>query len=202
MAEKDAEMQVEKPAEKVVGDEEERTLEHGYSVMPLGRVKKIIKLDDDVKACSNAAAFVVAGATELFVKYLAAHGMKGAKQDKRKTLQYRDLSNAVARNDSLEFLSDIVPQTLPYKKIVEKRKKDQEDRETGQLTLREQRPIKKAGKTNGHVANGRVGKSTGSGAASTTTSAVGTPEPSVDDAEPKSSAAPEDEDGDDVEMAG
>jgi hypothetical protein len=108
----------------------------------------------------------------------------------------------VARNDSLEFLSDIVPQTLPYKKVIEKRKKDQEDRETGQLTLREQRPIKKTGKANGHVANGRVAKPTGSGAVSTTTSAVGTPEPSADDADPKPSAAQRDEDGDDVEMAG
>jgi hypothetical protein len=62
-----------------VGEEEERTLENGHTVMPrecyagssnsananpaVARVKKIIKLDDEVRNCSNAAAFVVAGAT-------------------------------------------------------------------------------------------------------------------------------------------
>lgn len=56
--------------------------------------------------------------------------------------------------DNLEFLSDLVPKTMPYKKVIEKKKANQE-RETGQLTLREQKPGKKA---NGHTANGKVVK--------------------------------------------
>lgn len=35
----------------------------GQSTLPLARVKKIIKLDEDVKACSNSASFAITIAT-------------------------------------------------------------------------------------------------------------------------------------------
>ena len=54
----------------------------------------------------------------------------------------------------MEFLVDLVPKTIPYKKVVERTKKAGE-RETGQLTLREAK-----GKANGRVSNGRIAKPT------------------------------------------
>lgn len=39
----------------------------------------------------------------------------------RRNIQYRDLSQAVHRNDNLEFLADIVPKTVPFKEVKEKK---------------------------------------------------------------------------------
>ena len=36
----------------------------------------------------------------------------------RKVVQYKDLAAAVARDENFEFLSDIVPKTVPYKEAV------------------------------------------------------------------------------------
>jgi len=95
----------------------------GQAQLPLSRVKKIIALDSDVSMCSNNAAFVITLATEMFIQYMAEQGYNVVKSEKkpRRNIQYRDLANAVARLDNLEFLSDIVPRTVPYKQVKEKK---------------------------------------------------------------------------------
>ncbi|MBE7181467.1 MAG: NFYB/HAP3 family transcription factor subunit [Terriglobus roseus] len=83
----------------------------------VARVKKIISIDDDVAACSNNAAFVITIATEMFVQYLVerTHDVVKSERKPRRNIQYRDVSNAVARVDNLEFLSDVVPRTQSLK---------------------------------------------------------------------------------------
>ncbi|KAF9881748.1 histone-like transcription factor and archaeal histone [Colletotrichum karsti] len=85
----------------------------GQPALPLARVKKIIAQDPDIGLCSNNAAF------EMFVQYLANEGQNQAKLDRkpRRNVQYKDLANAVAHNDNLEFLEDVIPKTIPYKQI-------------------------------------------------------------------------------------
>ncbi|KAH7031291.1 histone-fold-containing protein [Microdochium trichocladiopsis] len=91
----------------------------GQAQLPLSRVKKIIAQDQDINMCSNNAAFVITLATEMFVQYLAEEGLNMAKLDRkpRKNIQYKDIANAVSHKDNLEFLSDMVPKTVPYKQI-------------------------------------------------------------------------------------
>ncbi|MCP9263470.1 Nuclear transcription factor Y subunit C-9 isoform 1 [Dirofilaria immitis] len=60
---------------------------HQELQLPLARIKKIMKLDDDVKRMC----------------------LKHTEDNKRKTLQKSDISQAVARNDMFDFLIDIVP---------------------------------------------------------------------------------------------
>ncbi|KAG0134255.1 histone-fold-containing protein [Tuber indicum] len=123
----------------------------GHSALPLSRVKKIIRLDDDVNGCSNNAAFLVTIAAEMFVQYLAEQGLKMTYGDRkqRKTMQYKDLATAVARVENLEFLADVIPPTVPYKQVRErKNNKTAKDTETGQLTLNGQR-ILPIGSSNG-----------------------------------------------------
>lgn len=109
----------------------------GHPALPVSRVKKIIRLDDDVAGCSNSAAFLVTIAAEMFVQYLAEQGLKMTLGDRkqRKTMQYKDLASAVARTNNLEFLSDTIPQTVPYKQVREKKAAKTAEKEKGQTVL-------------------------------------------------------------------
>lgn len=55
----------------------------------------------------------------MFIQHLATEAHTQAKLDKkpRRNVQYKDVANAVAHQDNLEFLEDIVPRTVQYKKI-------------------------------------------------------------------------------------
>ncbi|KAJ5325725.1 hypothetical protein MYU51_000627 [Penicillium brevicompactum] len=122
---------------KPVGEPDEIT---GQSALPISRVKKIIQLDEDIVQCSNNATFVIAMATEMFIKYLAeqGHNVVKAERKPRKTVQYKDLASAVSHTDNLEFLSDVIPKTTTYKQFKEKKAKDaaeQTTMEKGQRTL-------------------------------------------------------------------
>ncbi|KKZ60112.1 hypothetical protein EMCG_05137 [[Emmonsia] crescens] len=98
----------------------------GHTALPLTRIKKIIHLDEDIAQCSNNAAFVIAVATEMFIRYLAEQGHNVVKSERkpRRTIQYKDLATAVARIDNLEFLADVIPKTTTYKQFKETRAKE------------------------------------------------------------------------------
>nr|KMM65827.1 hypothetical protein CPAG_02170 [Coccidioides posadasii RMSCC 3488] len=112
----------------------------GRTALPLTRIKKIIHLDEDIAQCSNNAAFLIAVATEMFIRYLAEQSYNVVKSERkpRKTIQYKDLATAVSRIDNLEFLSDIIPKTTTYKQFKEKRAREaakESERPKGQRTL-------------------------------------------------------------------
>ncbi|KFY18600.1 hypothetical protein V493_08476 [Pseudogymnoascus sp. VKM F-4281 (FW-2241)] len=107
----------------------------GTSQLPLSRVKRLIALDPDIAACSNPAAFLIALATESFIQHLStsAHSVVRSERKPRKNIQYRDLAAAVARMDTLEFLSDVVPRTVTFKEV--KARKAREGKENGDAGL-------------------------------------------------------------------
>ncbi|CBA11517.1 DNA polymerase epsilon subunit C [Schizosaccharomyces pombe] len=80
---------------------------YGKTVLPLSRVKRIIKQDEDVHYCSNASALLISVATELFVEKLATEAYQLAKLQKRKGIRYRDVEDVVRKDDQFEFLSDL-----------------------------------------------------------------------------------------------
>lgn len=89
----------------------------GQAQLPLSRIKRIIAQDPDIAICSNNAAFVITLAAEMFIQHLAEESHTQAKVDTkpRRNIQYKDVANAVVRQDNLEFLEDVVPKTVPYK---------------------------------------------------------------------------------------
>ncbi|KAI9167181.1 DNA polymerase epsilon subunit C [Paramyrothecium foliicola] len=91
----------------------------GQTHIPLSRVKKIIAQDPDIAMCSNNAAFIITLAAEEFIQYLATYSHNEAKLERkpRRNIQYKDVANAVARHERLQFLEDMVPKTVPFKKI-------------------------------------------------------------------------------------
>ncbi|PNS16048.1 hypothetical protein CAC42_4449 [Sphaceloma murrayae] len=101
----------------------------GTATLPLARTKKILSADEELCSVSNNAAFAITIATEQFLQYLVeqTHNVVKAERKPRRNIQYRDVANAVARHDNLEFLTDVVPRTTTYKAHKEKKAKDKEN---------------------------------------------------------------------------
>ncbi|XP_045139917.1 DNA polymerase epsilon subunit 4 isoform X1 [Echinops telfairi] len=74
------------------------------SRLPLARVKALVKADPDVTLAAQDAIFILARAAELFVETIAKDAYCCAQQGKRKTLQRRDLDNAIEAVDEFAFL--------------------------------------------------------------------------------------------------
>ncbi|XP_020840968.1 DNA polymerase epsilon subunit 4 [Phascolarctos cinereus] len=74
------------------------------SRLPLARVKALVKADPDVTLAGQEAIFILARAAELFVETIARDAYFSAQQGKRKTLQRKDLDNAIEAVDEFAFL--------------------------------------------------------------------------------------------------
>ncbi|KAK4752994.1 hypothetical protein SAY87_021792 [Trapa incisa] len=77
--------------------------------LPLARIKKIMKADEDVRMISAEAPVLFAKACELFILELTIRSWLHAEENKRRTLQRNDISAAITRTDIFDFLVDIVP---------------------------------------------------------------------------------------------
>eukprot|EP00916_Digyalum_oweni_P014550 GHVL01023821.1.p1 GENE.GHVL01023821.1~~GHVL01023821.1.p1 ORF type:complete len:271 (-),score=51.89 GHVL01023821.1:477-1289(-) len=81
-------------------------------LLPLARIKKIMKADEDVKQhqmISAEAPVLFAKACELFILELTHRSWVHTEENKRRTLQRADLAQAVSKTDLFDFLIDIVP---------------------------------------------------------------------------------------------
>ncbi|CAG83633.1 histone-fold-containing protein [Yarrowia lipolytica] len=85
--------------------------------LPLARTKRIVNQDDDVSLVSVAAYAAINAATQDFVRYLSEQAGLMARMDQRKTLAYKDVAEAIAKNPKLEFLQDIIPRTIPARSL-------------------------------------------------------------------------------------
>jgi nuclear transcription factor Y gamma len=87
--------------------------------LPLARIKKIMRVDPDVKMISAEAPALFEKAIEIFILELTHRAWVHTEDNKRRTLQKSDISAAVTRNDSFDFLIDIVPreEIKPFAKL-------------------------------------------------------------------------------------
>ncbi|GLJ35814.1 hypothetical protein SUGI_0719080 [Cryptomeria japonica] len=76
--------------------------------LPLARIKKIMKSDEEVKMISAEAPVLFSKACELFILELTLRSWLHTEENKRRTLQRNDIAGAVSRGDILDFLVDIV----------------------------------------------------------------------------------------------
>eukprot|EP01094_Clydonella_sp_ATCC50884_P008769 TRINITY_DN18319_c0_g1_i1.p1 TRINITY_DN18319_c0_g1~~TRINITY_DN18319_c0_g1_i1.p1 ORF type:complete len:185 (+),score=84.51 TRINITY_DN18319_c0_g1_i1:67-555(+) len=83
---------------------------------PLARVRRIMKVDQDVKLISADANVLVAKSTELLIQYLVERAQAETTRKKRKIMKYDDVARAVAKNDNLFFLADSIPERTQLKK--------------------------------------------------------------------------------------
>ncbi|CAB3383097.1 Hypothetical predicted protein [Cloeon dipterum] len=94
---------------KIVEEVKRQTLDLKQQALPLARIKKIMKLDDDVKMISSEAPVLFAKAAEIFILELTLRAWVHTEDNKRRTLQRNDIAMAITKYDQFDFLIDIVP---------------------------------------------------------------------------------------------
>ncbi|KAM0891041.1 hypothetical protein ACQ4PT_026657 [Festuca glaucescens] len=109
----DMEEEVQAEAEEEVqaeAGEEAAEAEVLSTVLPLGRVKKIMRVDRDIKKVTAEASLLIAAATELFLGSLAAGAHTAATQRGRRGLRAADVRAAArAHRPTADFLLDCLP---------------------------------------------------------------------------------------------
>ncbi|XP_073048012.1 nuclear transcription factor Y subunit C-4-like [Primulina eburnea] len=89
--------------------EVEQTIEFKNHSLPLARIKKIMKADEDVRMISAEAPVIFAKACEMFILELTMRAWIHTEENKRRTLQKNDIAAAISRTDVFDFLVDIIP---------------------------------------------------------------------------------------------
>lgn len=78
--------------------------------IPVSRVKKIMKLDQDINKINSEALHLIASSTQLFLELLAEKSAQVALEKKRKTIKLEHLRVAVKRHQPVsDFLLDSLP---------------------------------------------------------------------------------------------
>lgn len=85
--------------------------DHDFKVhqLPLARIKKVMKTDDEVKMISAEAPILFAKGCDIFITELTMRAWIHAEENKRRTLQKSDIAAALQKSDMFDFLIDIVP---------------------------------------------------------------------------------------------
>ncbi|KAK3260182.1 hypothetical protein CYMTET_30846 [Cymbomonas tetramitiformis] len=84
-------------------------------ILPLARVKRIARLDEDVRMIKPDALRLIAKSTELFLEAVVAEALKVTKRKKRKTVVHSDLEMAVLTDGRMNFVSDLITRCRPQK---------------------------------------------------------------------------------------
>jgi len=93
--------------------------------LPLARIKKIMKMDEDVKMISAEAPLIFAKAAQLFISELTLRAWIHTEESKRRTLQRNDIATAITKFDQFDFLIDIVPREEMKPASIPTRRDDQ-----------------------------------------------------------------------------
>ncbi|KAL6626877.1 hypothetical protein ACP70R_030603 [Stipagrostis hirtigluma subsp. patula] len=103
----DAEVEAEGEGEGGAGAEADASLRPS---LPMGRVKRIIRVDRDIKKVTSEAALLIAAATELFIGGLAAGAHAAAARRGRRAVRAAHVRAAArAHRPTADFLLDCLP---------------------------------------------------------------------------------------------
>jgi nuclear transcription factor Y, gamma len=79
-----------------------------HNDLPLARIKRIMKSDEDVRMISAEAPVLFAKACELFILDLSIRSWNYSQLHKRRTLQKEDVKEAIQKTDIFDFLVDVI----------------------------------------------------------------------------------------------
>ena len=88
-----------------IGDEQDFK---NHNDLPLARIKRIMKSDEDVRMISAEAPVLFAKACEMFILELTLRSWAYSESNKRRTLQKEDIQMAIQRTDIFDFLVDVI----------------------------------------------------------------------------------------------
>jgi nuclear transcription factor Y, gamma len=80
-----------------------------HNDLPLARIKRIMKSDEDVRMIAAEAPVLLAKACELFILDLSIRAWNYSQWHKRRTLQKEDVKEAIQKTDIFDFLVDVIP---------------------------------------------------------------------------------------------
>ncbi|PWN98680.1 histone-fold-containing protein [Tilletiopsis washingtonensis] len=80
----------------------------GPGQLPLARIKKVMKEDDEIKMISAEAPIIFARACEVFIADLTCRAYLHATAARRRTLLRSDVEGALSKSDLFDFLIDVV----------------------------------------------------------------------------------------------
>jgi len=82
-----------------------------HQELPIARIKKIMKIDEDVKGqmISSEAPVMLAKACELIIEEMTTRSWIHTTANRRKTIQKSDVVTAISRCEMFDFLVDIMP---------------------------------------------------------------------------------------------
>ena len=83
---------------------DEEPEEERLTRFPMGRIKRIMKLDPDVRVVTPEATFLVNKSLELFVQSLVWEAHRYTEQSRKKTMAKSDVERAIDGVDALAFL--------------------------------------------------------------------------------------------------
>jgi nuclear transcription factor Y gamma len=78
-----------------------------HNDLPLARIKRIMKSDEDVRMISAEAPVLFAKACEIFILELSIRAWGAAEKCKRRTLQKEDIEAAIRNTDIFDFLVNL-----------------------------------------------------------------------------------------------
>ena len=79
-----------------------------HNDLPLARIKRIMKSDEDVRMISAEAPVLFAKACEMFILELTLRSWCYSEQNKRRTLQKEDIQTAIKKTEIFDFLVDVI----------------------------------------------------------------------------------------------
>ena len=80
-----------------------------HNDLPLARIKRIMKSDEDVRMISAEAPVLFAKACEMFVLEISLRAWYASEKAKRKTLQREDIDYAISQTEIFDFLAGLQP---------------------------------------------------------------------------------------------
>lgn len=82
--------------------------------MPLARIKKIMRFDENVVMIGADAPILLSKACELIISEISLRAWHHTAHSKRRTMKYTDIVSALPKTDVFDFLLDIIPREENY----------------------------------------------------------------------------------------
>lgn len=107
------------------------TYDEDAIIFPIGRIRKICKLDGDVKGMSKEATMLVAKATELFAAKLGSEVVTMAQMSNRRKLLPDDVVEVCSVKERFMFLKDDLNDLRNEQREIEKEKENEKAASSG-----------------------------------------------------------------------
>ncbi|XP_017256797.2 uncharacterized protein LOC108226365 [Daucus carota subsp. sativus] len=86
--------------------------------LPLAPIKRIMKADNDIRMIAHEALPLFAKACEMFIVDMTSQAWIVTEEDKRRTVQKKDIVEAVLKTNMFDFLDNIIPRDEVKKRIL------------------------------------------------------------------------------------